>query len=265
MSRKSHAAQQKSSFWKTIRIIALLMVLLVVVLGVWRDKNQNWNQAIFVALYPVNADQSATTQSYISQLNEQDFIAIANYLQQQANLYHQPVQFYFRLGAEVTQLPPQVPNTTSVFSIMLWSLKFRYYAWQQQQNIGIKPDLTLFLNYYDPHTRKVLKHSTALQNGRIGIVNLFADAKQESQNKIVIAHEMLHAFGATDKYDLSTGQPIYPQGYGNPEQQPVHPQTTAELMAGHIALSQSQSKMADSLKQVVINQNTAQEVGWFKP
>lgn len=99
----------------------------------------------------------------------------------------------------------------------------------------------------------------------MGIVNLFASDKQNAQNQIVIAHEMLHAFGATDKYDLSTGQPIYPQGYGDPQQSPRYPQKTAELMAGHIALSEQKSKMAESFRQVVINTDTAKEVGWLKP
>jgi hypothetical protein len=36
-------------------------------------------------------------------------------------------------------------------------------------------------------------------------------------------------------------------------------------MAGHIALSEQKSKMAESFSQVVINTNTAKEVGWVTP
>ena len=109
-----------------------------------------------------------------------------------------------------------------------------------------------------------MKHSTALENGRIGSVNLFASAKQAAQNKIVLVHELLHAFGATDKYNLANGQPLYPMGYADPQQQPLFPQAKAELMAGHIPLSASQSKMPDSLAQTMINPITALELGWTK-
>ena len=73
---------------------------------------------------------------------------------------------------------------------------------------------------------------------------------------------LLHAFGASDKYDLATGQPIYPLGYAFPDQQPLFPQTKAELMAGHIPLSQTTSKMPESLNQTLINEITAIELGW---
>lgn len=257
--------KQKSSIWKTLRIAILLFVLIIVAKNVWQDNNQDWRKPIFVALYPINGDQTAHTQNYIDKLQEQDYLPIVDYLQSEAVKYQQPVQFYFKLGQEVKILPPALPEGKSVFSVMLWSLKFRYYTWKQQQDLGIKSNLTLFLKYYDPALHRELKHSTALQNGRMGIVNLFASDKQNAQNQIVIAHEMLHAFGATDKYDLSTGQPIYPQGYGDPQQSPRYPQKTAELMAGHIALSEQKSKMAESFRQVVINTDTAKEVGWLTP
>ncbi len=256
--------KQKTSSWKSIRVVILFVILALVLLNVWRDKNQDWQKPIFVALYPVNADQSAASQKYIAGLKEQDYLPIANYLQQEAKKHDKQINVYFKLGQEVKVLPPQIPASTSVPDIMLWSLKFRYYALQQKQNLGMSPQLTLFLNYYDANTYTHLKHSTALENGRIGIVNLFASQNQESQNQIVIAHEMLHAFGATDKYDLSTGQPISPIGYGNPFQQPRYPQKTAELMAGRIALSPSSSKMADDLKQVVVGYDTGDEIGWHR-
>ena len=75
-------------------------------------------------------------------------------------------------------------------------------------------------------------------------------------------HELLHTFGATDKYDLSTGQPIYPIGYADPNQQPLYPQRQAELMAAYVPLSQNKSKMPDSLQQTRINEITAIELGW---
>ena len=89
--------------------------------------------------------------------------------------------------------------------------------------------MTLYLNYYDPSQTQILKHSTALQKGKIGSVNLFASAEHSERNTMVMVHELLH-------------------GYADPNQQPLYPQRQAELMAGYVPLSQSKSKMPESLQ-----------------
>ena len=126
------------------------------------------------------------------------------------------------------------------------------------------PSVTLYLNFYDPQFNRILKHSTALEKGRIGSVNLFASSKQAQQNQIVLAHELLHAFGASDKYDLNTGLPLYPQGYADPHLQPLYPQKRAEIMTGHIPLSADKSRMAENLQQTMVSRQTATEIGWLK-
>ena len=249
--------------WKKIRILILLVILLIVAVNAYRDQNQDWNKPVFVLLHPVNADGLATTQNYIQQLSVQDLEEARTYLQTSAQQYRgKPTYFYFNLGRELKELPPKVPEQASLLQTVGWSLKFRFYAWQQHQDSDPSANVTLFLTDYDPARTSQLKHSTALQKGRIGSVNLFASEKQAEQNKIVLVHELLHAFGASDKYDLATGQPIFPVGYADPKQQPLYPQAKAELMAGHLPISQSTSKMPASLKQTLLNEITAIELGW---
>lgn len=251
--------------WKTIRVLCLLLILFIVAVNAWKDRNQDWSKPIFVLLHPVNADGLPSTQHYIQQLTANDLQGAQQYLQGYAQQYrHQPTYFYFNLGRELKQVPPKVPNDANMLGVMLWSLKFRFYAWKQRQSSDGAPSVTLFLNYYAPSQTKELKHSTALENGRIGSVNLFASKKQSAQNKIIIVHELLHAFGATDKYELATGQPIYPIGYAFPDQKPLFPQAKAELMAGHIPVSETKSKMPENLEQTIINPQTATEMGWVR-
>ena len=260
-------AKIKQKFpWKRLRVSILLVILAIVALNTWRDRNQNWSKPIYVVLYPINADQSQVSQNYINQIQLSELKEISDYLNQQAKAYtDQAIHFHFVLGQQVQNMPPAVPQTGKILDVMLWSLKFRYYAWQQQQDLAVKPSVSLFLTYYDPKQNPVLKHSTALQKGRIGIVNLFSSQKQQAQNKIVITHELLHAFGALDKYDLNTGQPIFPIGYSDPQQQPLYPQKMAEIMAVAVPVSSSESKMAHNLAQTRVNLATAQELGWAKP
>ncbi|MEB3767164.1 hypothetical protein [Acinetobacter sp. MD2] len=251
--------------WKSLRVLILLIILLIVAINAWRDQNQNWKQPIFVLLHPVNADGRATTASYIAQLKSSDFAEARQFLDQSARHYRQqPVYFYFQLGRTLQTLAPVVPEQANIFQVIWWSLKFRFYAWRQHQALDGAATVTLYLNYYDPKYTSTLIHSTALEKGRIGSVNVFASNTQAQQNQIVITHELLHAFGASDKYDLTTGQPIFPVGYVNPQQQPLYPQQYAEIMTGHIPISAQKSKMADGLAQVKMNQATALEIGWLR-
>lgn len=257
--------QQAYPFWKHLRIVILLIILATVAMNAWRDNNQNWEKPIIVMLHPINADGSSETQRYIQQLNADDFKDIQHYLTQTSQQYRsQSSTFYIQYGREIKQVPPAVPSGQSILNVMLWSLKFRYYAWKNKTDEDKHPTLTLYLNYYNPKDFKVLKHSTALENGRIGIVNLFASEQYHGSNQVVLVHELLHSFGATDKYDLATGQPLDPIGLAEPDKTPKYPQRFAEIMGGYIATSPTQSHTPKNLKETVINAQTAQEIGWIK-
>ena len=251
--------------WKKIRVLCLLIILFIVAVNAYRDQNQDWSKPIIVMLHPINADGQVATQNYIQSLNLSELTAAQEYLKYMSAQYRgQPISLYFQMGRELKKMPPKVPEHANMLDTILWSLRFRFYAWKQHESKDASPSVTLFLNYYDPKHSKELKHSTALQKGRIGSVNLFASKKQSQQNKIVLVHELLHAFGASDKYDLATGQPLYPVGYAYPNQQPLFPQAKAELMAGHIPVSSDKSKMPDTLQQTLINEISALELGWKK-
>ena len=104
--------------------------------------------------------------------------------------------------------------------------------------------------------------SLGLQKGLIGIVNAFASRAMQAENNVIIAHEMLHTVGATDKYDLATNQPLYPIGYADPEQRPLFPQQQAEIMAGRIPISETEARQPEGLRQVILGEATALEINW---
>jgi hypothetical protein len=122
----------------------------------------------------------------------------------------------------------------------------------------------LFVVYFDPATTPRLEHSTGLRKGMLGVVNAFASAEYEGSNAVVIAHELLHTFGATDKYDRNTNAPIFPEGYADPEARPRHPQRRAEIMAGRIPITEAHSETPRSLKGAAIGEKTAREINWIK-
>jgi hypothetical protein len=78
---------------------------------------------------------------------------------------------------------------------------------------------------------------------------------------VVIAHELLHTLGASDKYDPQSLAPVFPDGYAEPDRQPRHPQRLAEIMAGRFALADGQLAMPERLGQTLIGPRTAAEIG----
>lgn len=147
---------------------------------------------------------------------------------------------------------------------IVWSLRLRYYRYRALSGASPRPQIALFLLYHDPALTSRLQHSAGLQRGLMAVVHLFATRSQESQNRIVIAHELLHTFGATDKYDLSTDLPIYPDGFADPQRMPRYPQQLAEIMAPRTAVSETEALLPEGLQQERVGPLTAREIGWTR-
>lgn len=253
--------------WKKFRIAVLLLILAAVALDTWRAKAQlDWQLPFQVVLYPINADGSTRVAAYLQTLKPQDFQPINDYFTAEAKRYQLPLPhpISLQLGEAINKIPPAPPDDGNLFNVVSWSLKFRYYAWQNSPNPVLKPSIRLYLLYYDPTTQPRLSHSTALEKGRIGRVNVFGTTKQHEQNLVVIAHELLHTLSATDKYDMSNGLPLYPLGYADPAQQPLYPQRRAELMGGRVPVNPNEAKIPLDLNQTMIAELTAREIGWIK-
>lgn len=164
----------------------------------------------------------------------------------------------------VAAKPPPAPIGGSALQAIAWSLRFRYWAWWNDTWKGAAPHVRVFVTYHDPAITQRVPHSTGLAKGMLGAVNAFASSAQEGENNVVIAHELMHTLGATDQYDPATNHPLHPAGYAEPDRNPLHPQRRAEIMGGRIALSETTAEMPASLKQVVVGQVTAHEIGWVK-
>lgn len=253
--------------WRIIRISILLIVLATVGKQMFLEEaDLDWKDNFYVALYPINADGSHQVDAYIKTLSKADFVDIEAFFAEEAGRYNVGMRrpIAIQLGDVVAQTPPPPPNNGSVIQTMLWSLSFRLFAWNNSPVVPVKPDIKLYLLFYNPETHHRLSHSTALNKGRIGRVNLFGAQQHTKQNLVITAHELLHTLTATDKYDLATGLPIYPDGYAEPDKQPRYPQYYAELMGGYVPISDSKKEIPKSLKQTLVGHKTAREIGWIK-
>jgi len=253
--------------FKTFRITLLLLILTYV--GADRLLNDarvtQWKSPLRVVIYPINADASPEVEKFINTLDVSQFDDIPITLQKEARRYGLAISnpLHISLSQAIKSRPPLPPEQGSTIAIMRWSLSLRYWAWKEENYTGLTPQIRLYALYFNPQKFKRLSHSTGLKNGKIALIKLFAQQHHSPRNNVVILHELLHTLGATDKYDLSTGIPHYPDGYAEPQRKPLYPQRFAEIMGGTIPLSPTKAKMPDSLTKTRIGPKTAKEIGWL--
>jgi hypothetical protein len=256
--------------WKSIRIALLLLVLAGVALHSWLDRRatQSWKETLWVGIFPLNADGTPAAQRYIETLSNRDFAAIGEFVAREAHRYgvtlEEPV--HVELYPPGSALPPALEPGAGALRVVWWSLRLRWFAARASEVPGrAPPRIRLFVLYHDPSTLDRVPDSHGMQKGLVGVVHAFAQAPMAGSNNIVITHELLHTLGATDKYELGSGAPLYPAGFADPERQPLYPQPRAEVMAGRRALSEQEFEMPLSLRDEVVGPATALEIRWTHP
>ncbi len=251
-----------AKFRVTILLLALIGFALVA--AHQSIYTRNWNQTLEVTVFPINADGHQATANYIDGLSDNTFSIINRWGVREAKRHDLTLStpLNVRLGEAIQKPPPVFPHDTTPVHVLLWGLRFRWWAFRNTPDDG--GDLTrvrLFVMYYEGIEGQTLSHSLGMKKGLMGLVHAFADSKQTQQNNVVIAHEILHTVGAIDKYNAS-GSPQFPHGFANPNRAPLFPQRNAEVMAGRIPTSHHNSYMAESLNSVTVNKFTATEINW---
>jgi len=249
---------------RTLRIVLLLCIFVFVAFysKLQRLESTAWTEPLQVSIYPINGDASELTEQYIETLTEENFHSVAAFLKKQWRVYSEDdfMPVVVSLKPLVLSQPPLPPTSGNMLKVVFWSLRLRWWSYQNSVDSD-KSTVNIFVRYHQPDTNQRLAHSLGLQKGLIGVVNGYASVNYQEQNNIVLAHEMLHTVGASDKYNLTTGQPAYPSGFVNPNAR--YDQSKAEIMAGKIPVSVNESVMPDSLRQCIIGKKTAYEIGWL--
>jgi hypothetical protein len=233
--------------FKKIRIAILLFILFLVGANAYLTqlRSTDWDQSLEVVIFPVNGDNSTAAADYINTLTRDTFRPIERFMQTEGEGYElslaDPV--IIELAPEVQTLPPPAPFGANIFAVMFWSLKLRYWSWKNDTYEGPLANIKVFVLFC--------------------MVKAFASRHQAARNNVIITHEMLHTLGATDKYDLQTLLPNYPDGYADPEQKPLYPQQYGEIMGRGIAVSATEIKLPPSLGYTVIGPQSAREIKWI--
>jgi len=257
------------TFFGTLRLAILLALLGFVALNAWLDRAHStaWQRTLRVTVYPIAAASDAPARGYVERLESSSFEDAQRFFAEQARRYGVTLDEPVRIGVSraAADLPPELPSQAGPLGVALWSLRLRYWAARVSARDPLPtPDVQVFAIYYSADRGAALPDSRGLSKGLVAVAHLYARATAEGSNQVVLAHELLHTLGATDKYDPATGQPRDPDGLGRPQQEPRYPQTVGELMAGRLAISPREAVVPDSLRRMNVGPLTAQEIGWSK-
>ena len=251
--------------FKAIRISILLLILAFVTLSTWLSaaRSTDWNNSLWVKVYPINADGTDATARYIDALDVDDFAGIEEFIAREAERYGQSVSRPVRmeLGELIDEQPPALGGSPNMWTVAMWSLKMRWWVGSVTNDQDkIEPDVSIFVRYHQWEGAMVLEDSVGIRKGMFGIVNAYTGRRHKGRNNVIIAHELLHTLGASDKYNPGTGLPQHPDGYAEPDRSPLYPQQYAEIMGGRIALAADDAEIPGSLRRAIIGPLTAAEI-----
>jgi hypothetical protein len=256
--------------WRNLRIATLLLILGMAAWSNWYDRlsTTDWDETLYVGVFPINEAGNEVSRDYVASLTDDSVADIERFLKREAGRFgvtiDRPVSV--SLYPPVKEMPPERPADAGVLQTMLWSLKLRMYARRESRASGRPPpQIRIFVRYHDPTFTRSVPHSVGMQKGLVGVVHAFAARDMTRTNNVVIAHELLHTLGASDKYDPATLAPLYPIGYAEPDRDPRYPQSLTEIMAGRYAIDTQTFEMPDSLDTVRVGEATALEIRWKKP
>ena len=257
------------TFLGNLRLALLLFVLLFVAVGAWLDRrrSRDWDAPLRVTVYVLTASGDDELRSYAAGLDADSFAEVETFLAEQAAAYGLPLAepLRVRVSRAVEDLPPDPGAEPGLVSVVLWSLRMRWWSWRVASNDPLPPpDIQVFAIYHPEVSGQALPDSLGLSKGLVAIARLFAGRSAEDSNQVVIVHELLHTLGATDKYDLRNGLPLVPDGLADPARDPRYPQTQGEIMAGRIAVSPGRAELPGSLADMVVGPATAREIGWTR-
>lgn len=253
---------------RKLRIAALLYVLLFVAVGhvLTQVRARSWEDTLLVTVHPVAGDDSPATRARIERLDPSELEPLVVFFAKEASRYGVLVAtpLSFQLAHPGANALPRNRGRSFV-DALAFSLRLRWAALIANRRADLpSPDITLFVVFHDGAVTPTLEHSVGLRKGLVAVANVFADPSAVGSNRVVIAHELLHTLGATDKYDPQTNLPVYPEGYADPDAVPLYPQAKGELMAGRIPRSAASADIPTGLDAVVVGPVTAAEIGWIR-
>lgn len=254
-----------------VRVSVLLGILAIVLLYAWNDVHRrrertDWTRTLNVAL--VLLERGAVDPVAIQTLKARSSVLAARLNTEMHRYRKGPPPFDFTVVGPV-RIATAPPDASGNGFIAL--AEHQYELWRYLRHVdaraGVDPDAydsRIYLVIHKPRSRIEMVEGFSEEGGRIGVVSVDLGRDMADFALFVATHELMHTLGATDKYSPSSGLALVPQGLGNPEQVPLYPQRTAEVMARNLVISPGHEKPPTRLSELSIGRWTAREIGWLR-
>lgn len=251
-----------------LRVLALVVVLACVVLYAVRDYRSrrartDWDHTLEIAV--VLVDDGTVDRVAVEMLKNRTQ-ALADRLTRESHRYAPdiPPPFHFTIkGPVLGAKAPPPPINPGFFANMQHTWDLSRYTSAIDTLATMDPDV------YDSRIYVSLRNGNrgnsvegaSQPNGRVGTVDVELDRSMIDTTLFVIAHELFHTLGATDKYD-EKGHCRIPEGLAEPDRMPLYPQAFAELMARNRAVGLGEETIPTSIDELAVGLKTAQEIRW---
>lgn len=258
-----------------VRVGVLLFILFLVVLYAVRDvrsrrARNEWKAPVDVAIVLVHvAGTNGPTADAMTAFRDR-VPELADRLAAEAARIRPGLgrPFRFRVFGPVDAPPPPRVAGDGIVDLAR-------YAWDQRVWLGgIDPAAGVVPDHFDTRIyveavrpaseRRSFVEGESQEGGRIGVVAVELDPSMADFTLFVVAHELLHTLGATDKYGPD-GSALDPQGLAEPLLVPRYPQRYAEVMARSRPLAPGREAVPASLAELAVGAFTAKEIGWSAP
>jgi len=169
--------------------------------------------------------------------------------------------------AEELTPPSLAESGDSLLAGLYGSWSYSRFFTTKARQLGVELDaygVRVFLVYQGGST-DLASHSRGSKKGHLAVPYVGVEESNPGYAVVTVAHEIGHALGADDTYDMGTGQAVYPEGFVDPFVEGIYPQRYAELMSPDIPEAPGTEREVSSLYQVQIGHQTASQLRWITP
>jgi hypothetical protein len=259
-------------FFYRLRVGVLLAILAGVAAYAALDRarrtaRREWQRPLQVAL--VLLSEGAIDPAALAQLRTRiDPLEVA--LQTEFARYggnFRPIRFRVFGPATEPEAPPHAPDEPSLLDAIRLSLALGRFARASDRVLGVNAtdfDGRIYARLRAPKSiRQALVEGLGEDGGRIAITNIELSDDSVDFGLFVVAHELFHLLGASDRYGPD-GDALLPEGLGEPRLEPLYPQRSVEIMARGRVLAPGQEVPPADLGELRVGERTAREIGWFR-
>ncbi len=265
------AKRSRKSRFQRVRVFILLGILALVVVFAAHDvygrkARKDWDHTLSVAV--VLLEDGTLDDAAIARFKERTPALEARLAAEQARWRTgapKPFELSVFGPVKMHASPPPAPSEDGVVALAGHSWDMWRYLGPIDDEAGVASrayDSRIYVVLHEPRgTGATFAEGESEQDGRVGTVGVeLADGNVDFA-LIVVAHELFHTLGATDKYDAQ-GHARRPAGLAEPEL--GESQRFVELMARTRPTGSGEEKIPDFVDDIAVGPVTAQEIGWTR-